>query len=116
MSSRDIYGKILQSGGPSHEADDNHNDLQRQLVAAFHKENPGAHVGKVNRYDPQKELLYPYAGEKVYNFQIDFIVPGFDQALLDMLAEWNSGGRPASLAGDIYDRVTQLGGYNLSFS
>ena len=74
------------------EADDYYNDLNRSIISAFFEENGEvAYIGKLNMYAKQmnevkaeSDVYKQYNGEKVYNFEYDYIIPRKD-SVLDVL-------------------------------
>jgi len=107
-------------GGHIPEANTELNNLQRDKINAVFMENGAAYIGKINFYDNERENLAPgnvfnaYTGEKVYNFGADFVIPVIDNALAEMIVEWNRG-LPTSLSliNKITNRISELGGANL---
>lgn len=115
---------IAASGGvlALREADDTYNDLNRNIIEAFRQFHGGtAFIGSVNYYDEDRQKLIsgeldairPTAGELVYNFGCDFIIPKFDVALNEMVRDFNKGPATAQKATGIMKLVEKLGG--LSF-
>ena len=115
---------IAASGGvlALREADDIHNDLNRNIIEAFRRFHGGtAFIGSVNYYDEDRQKIIagemnairPTAGELVYNFGCDFIIPKFDAGLNEMVRDFNKGPATAQKATDIMKLVEKLGG--LSF-
>lgn len=112
---------IAASGGvlALREADDTHNDLNRNIIEAFRQFHGGtAFIGSVNYYDEDRQKLIagemgairPTAGELVYNFGCDFIIPKFDEGLNEMVRDFNKGPATAQKATDIMKLVEKLGG------
>lgn len=103
-------------GGPT-EADFSINDIQREKILAYHQLNPSAVVGLVNKHG-RENFLQIYRGEKVLNFEWDFIIPQYDAELLKLLTEREqatyTGTKEDAIKIDkIYERVKQLGGLYL---
>lgn len=111
-------------GGHIPEANAELNDLQREKIAAIYEGNGNAYIGKINYYSTDREALTvdtvftEYTGQKVFNFDADFIVPVADRDLAEMIVQWNSGNPPVSLTliNRICKRVTGLRGANLIWS
>ena len=111
---------IAASGGvlALRESDDVYNDLNRKLIAAFAEVYSSARLGRVNFYGKQRqrfingaESLYkPYTGQKICNFEFDFIVPSCDTELETMIRLWNEG--VGALVPKITARIEELGGIN----
>lgn len=101
------------------EADDTYNDLNRNIIEAFRQFHGGtAFIGSVNYYDEDRQKIIagemnairPTAGELVYNFGCDFIIPKFDAGLNEMVRDFNKGPATAQKATDIMKLVEKLGG------
>ena len=106
------------------EANENLNNLQREKIAAVYENNGKAYIGKINYYDTSREnstentVFIEYTGQKVYNFDADFVVPVADDKLAEMIVQWNSGVQSlkANLIKSIFKRVDNIGGLNLTWS
>jgi len=114
---RSFYGRIP-------EANTELNDIQRDKIKAVYENNGSAHVGKITRRGTELEALSlktvfsEYRGQLIYNFDADFVVPQVDDALAEMIVEWNVGKQKMSpqLFKKIYNRIEALGGANLLWS
>jgi hypothetical protein len=75
-----------------------------------------ARLGKINFYgkarrrviDRVESVFVRYTGQKVYNFEFDFIIPSYDAELERIIRLWNEG-NGASI-GEIMSRIEELGG------
>ena len=105
------------------EADDTHNDMNRNIIAEYKKEHGQCFMGLINCKDSEKESLIQgtttcyteYTGQKVYNFGCDFIVPCEDEGLNDLIVSWNLT-KNSSLLPLIHKRIEQLDGVLLIWS
>lgn len=99
------------------------NDSNRALIDAFKREHGAAFVGKININNDQRRAAIAngtespyteYAGQLVYNFGCDFVVPVEDRKLEEMLRAYCKDG--AYNAETIIDRIEQIGGEYLIWS
>lgn len=102
------------------EADGNLNSASTNLIYAF---GEGCWLGVINCYtDKQKENpIWQWDGEMVYNFGASFVIPEFDQTLLDLIFQRNNA--PFTNCSDdsvmvdaIFDRIEAIGGKLLHWS
>jgi len=123
---------LIRIGDPINllEADNEYNDMNREVISAFKEHHGKAFLGKNNYYDDERTAVANgekspyevYIGQKIYNFGCDFCVPFEDAELQEMIRRWNgftgtSGTVPSkSNAGTIIDRVLEIGGINLIWS
>lgn len=103
---------------------DEYNDnVQRHLILGMQRERGAAFVGKINLTPETRGLpiVYPWTGERVASFSVDFVVPILDEQLAEMIARRTD--EPADkrdpncreLAAIIV-RIQSLGGYMLHWS
>jgi len=71
------------------ESDNEINNASRNVVKAMHKDHGECWLGKINLYgddkDKPEKALWKYDGGTVYNFSSSFVVPCFDQELVDLI-------------------------------
>ncbi len=111
-------GDYIRQHGELTEADFSINDIQRDKVQAYWKLHPDAHIGLVNRYDRKRNFLQKYNGEKVLNFEWEFIIPQHDTELLKLLlareqATYTGTQADVERLKPIWARIEQLGGLYL---
>jgi hypothetical protein len=111
-------GEYFKMHGGLTEFDMSINQIQRDKIAAYWKLHPNAHVGLVNRHDRTKNFMQKYNGEKVYNFQWEFIIPQHDTELLKLLlareqAPYTGTKEDIERLKPIWARIEQLGGLYL---
>ncbi len=111
-------GDYIRQHGELTEADFSINDIQRDKVQAYWKLHPDTHVGLVNRYDRKRNFLQKYNGEKVLNFEWEFIIPQHDAELLRLLqvreqATYTGTKADVERLTPIWARIEQLGGLYL---
>ena len=115
---RRYYGRIP-------EANDEFNNLQRELIAAVYENGGKAYVGKITYYGSERGLLSEntvfteYTGQMIYNFGADFVVPAADNDLAKMIVELNTGSDQSirwRLLKRIYNKIESLGGKSLLWS
>lgn len=106
------------------EADENYNDMNREIIEAFKQAHGTAYLGKINFYDEerrrvalkQQSVYVEYTGQLVYNFGCAFVVPEKDEALESLICDWNTDKKTTSechgLIDKIMDRINELGGVN----
>jgi hypothetical protein len=105
------------------EANSELNDLQQEKIAAIYEKHGKAYIGKINHYDDERTALtadtvfVEYTGQKVYNFEADFVVPAADSGLAELIVQWNKG-FPTSLEliSKITGQINRIGGANLMWS
>ncbi len=109
---------ILSLGGwwAVNESDSYLNDANRALIDAFKHKHGVAFMGKINVDNDQRRAAIAngmespyteYAGQLVYNFGCDFVVPVEDRELAEMLRAYCKDGK---FDGAIFTRVSQVGG------
>jgi hypothetical protein len=104
------------------EANGDLNDLQRGKIKAVYESAGKAYLGKVNYHGIEREsltsgtVLTEFTGQKVCNFQADYVVPDIDGELVDLIIQWNNDNSKIGLVGRIYGRIEQIGGVNLLWS
>ena len=112
------YGRIP-------EANDEFNNLQRELIAAVYAIGEKAYVGKITYYGSERGVLSEktvfteYTGQMIYNFGADFVVPAVDNNLAKMIVELNTGSDQSirwRLLKRIYNKIESLGGKSLLWS
>lgn len=117
----DVHIDAQRSGlfGPG-ETFDEVNRISRATIRAFKREKSTAWLGKINLYSQKdcKTILVPYMGGMVQNFSCIFVVPKFDQKLVDMIMNrYNSPSEGMSVdikhIDRISDRIDRLGGIHL---
>lgn len=113
---------VLQHCGTS-ESDFSINDISRAIIHAFAHLHSQCYLGSINLRDKERQnsnyQFVPYTGQKIYNFQYEFVIPDFNEELLQLVIEHN---RPK----EIYDSkknidriqemikmIETLGGINL---
>lgn len=111
-------GEYVKQHGGLTEADFSINDIQREKITAYQKQHPNMHVGLINRHDRTRNFLQKYAGEKVYNFGWDFIIPQHDTELLKLLlareqAAYTGTKEDVERLKPIWAKIEQLGGLYL---
>jgi hypothetical protein len=119
----EIFKRAWDEGhyGPT-EFDTDQNDISRLKIKTFAEITPEAWLGKINRYsdDKGKPYLVKYEGQLVYNFEYHFIIPCFDQQLIDMIQErenapYTGTTDDAKRIEAIAKRIEELGGFYLSW-
>jgi len=105
------------------EANNELNNLQREKINVVYSEHNLAYIGKINFHGNERESLLlenvfkTYTGEKVYNFEADYVIPINDPAIAKMIVEWNSSPPTSTnLIEQITNRIEELGGANLTWS
>jgi len=114
---------FISWGGNIPEANSELNDLQREKINAIFTQNSTAYIGQINFNGKERENLSAdnvfteYRGEKVDNFGAAYVVPAMDNALAEMIIEWNNKKplRP-NLADKIMKRIVKIGGAYLYWS
>ncbi len=100
------------------EADEVQNDLNRELISAFYKLHGKAFLGSVNFYGEKNAevaaggcIYEEYTGQKVCNFDCDFVISERDEDLQRLVSEWNKPGWPKSdeIVDKIHERIDKLG-------
>ena len=114
---RSFYGRIP-------EANTELNDMQRDKINVVYENGGTVYIGKITYHGSDREELTAdtvfseYTGQLIYNFGADFVIPKPDDALAEMIVEWNfdSQTRVLRLFKKIYNRIESLGGANLLWS
>ena len=97
------------------------NDKTRQLIAAYAEQHGQAWLGNINLYGDDRgkaeKILFPL-DQFVCNFAAAFIVPAYDQELVDLIYERDiapyTGTKDDSQRIDvIFNRIDALGGLSL---
>ena len=97
------------------------NDKTRQLIKAFNDQHGQAWLGQVNLYGKdrgKKEAILKKYNGFVYNFEASFIVPQYDQKLVDMIfsrdtTPYTTATDDYKLITEIMDYIESIGGLNL---
>ena len=99
-----------------YEADDTYNGYNQEIIRAFCAVHPEAYIGKINYsnedyeriLNPENPVFELYDGRRIYNADIDYILPTADEELQEMIRTWNRDhkGDP----GKIVDRIERIGG------
>lgn len=120
----DHENAFLRSKYPEHpdEFDTQCNDVSREkirLYAEIHQDQK-CYLGKVNRYseDEGKPYLVEYTGQMIYNFEYKFMIPVYDQKLIDMIidresAEYTGTAEDYKRVSAIMNRIEEIGGIYL---
>ncbi len=110
------------SNGGSCEFDGSINDVSRDKIDAMKDLHPEVFLGKINRYDDDKEkdYLVPYTGQKVYNFEYAFAIPVKDKIVRKLLQAREISGMDGKWIMEngeqIISRVLEIGGVLLQWS
>ncbi len=76
-------------------------------------------MGSINYYDEKRknidneEILKEYQNELIYNFEYSFIVPAFDEELIQMIKDYNKMEYSRAVfkaINDITERIYEIGG------
>ena len=98
------------------EYDQELNDLQREKIKTFYKQHKKIWLGNINSYQ-DKPVLKEYKGEKIYNFEYDFVIPVFDKQLIDMITDYQNTKYDLKVIAEkidqIFNRVKKLNGLTL---
>lgn len=100
----------LYDGFPT-EYDMSCNDISRDTITAMKKECGSCFLGKINLSEGDKPLT-EYTGQKIYNFQCDFIIPVHNTEIEQMIIN----DRTNIKVKDIIDRVYDVDGTVLIWS
>lgn len=88
------YLNIHSNNGDTSEFDPSINDISRAMVHSLKKKYGECYLGKINLYDEERENLHvrlvPYEGQLIYNFEYCFILPCYDQKIIDLIREHNT--------------------------
>ena len=98
------------------EADEIYNGCNHEIIKTMFAAFPETFIGKVNYtnedyeriLNPDNPVFEKYDGRRLYNADIDYILPAADDKLQEMIREWNRNhtGDP----GKIHDRIEWIGG------
>lgn len=120
---RKRYQYLASIGGIGwlREADDVYNDINREQIAAFKDTFGSAFLGRINFQGEQhkevvagkRSVFEEYVGQKIYNFGCDFVVPAKDDVLEKLIRDWNAGIYTKGAIDKIFERIEELGGFNL---
>jgi hypothetical protein len=108
-------------GGHIPEANGELNDLQREKINAVYKEHGAAYLGKINFDENERESMMlenvfkTYAGEMVYNFDADYVIPTINLNLAEMIVEFNKKSS-LGLIDKIHNLIDESGGAYLIWS
>jgi len=114
-----------RSKGLPTEFDTDMNDITREKIeifAAIHKDlrNEKCYLGKINRYseDVGKPYLMVYEEQRVFNFEYGFMIPCYDEKLVEMIkereqAKYTGTADDYKRVTEIMDRIHEVGGFNL---
>ena len=119
------YAHIIDCGGwlGLREADDENNNLSRDIIKAFKEENGHCYMGKIT-LDGQKRrdiidgkipCYEEYTVQRIYNFGCDFIISEADNKLAQMIKEWNTNWKANQLE-EIQKRIDELKGIYIIWS
>lgn len=98
------------------------NAVMREFIKKFTMNHGQGYLGKINSdsdgTDLSKIMLHPYVGQKIYNFQFDFILPINDSEIVNCIKQYNTRGyyHPnvyMSLIEKIMERIKLLKGEHL---
>jgi hypothetical protein len=99
------------------------NDHQRDLIAAYAEEHGECWLGRINIYDHDrgKPIIWKWDGGLVYNFGASFVLPCFDQELVDLIvardqAAYTGTADDYKRISEIFKRIDQLGGSYLKWN
>jgi len=115
----------LRFNGCLPEADPDINDASRQIVMAMVKDHGECWLGKINLYGDDRgkpeKVLRKYDGGIVYNFGASFVIPEFDQKLVDLIigrdtAMYEGTKKDALRLDPIFNRIEKLGGHSLHWT
>jgi len=104
------------------EADDTYNAFNIELLEAYRMIYPDAHIGRINHHGEQrvnliegkKSVYTKYTGQKVYNFDCDFVVPCADEELERLIIDWNVCA-DALVVKHIMSRIEKLNGKSITW-
>ena len=119
---RQEFSIFKRSEGFPSEFETNMNNISRkkiEIFAAMHN-NEKCCLGKINRYseDVEKPYLVAYEGQRVFNFEYGFMIPCYDEKLVEMIrdrehAEYTGTTDDYKRVTKIMNRIYELGGFNL---
>lgn len=119
----DIFIQSFKNGdfGPT-EFDQEVNTISRHLISAYHEHYGRCFLGKINLYDKDRgnrdAILTEYKKQFIYNFAYSFIIPNYDQELIDLIYNRDitpyTGTKDDSVLIDaIFKRLESIGGLYL---
>ena len=83
--------------------------FQIQKIKTYAKENKECYLGNINLYSQRREKQFTkYEGQKIYDYQFEFIVPKKDNELKKLIEAWNKGWSVKTF--EIYDKIKELNG------
>ena len=106
------------------EGDWEQNKLSRAKIRAIKSENGQCFIGKINLYSEDRKnvdthpILAEYKKGMVYNFGCDFVVPKYDQELIDLIRDYNKlkdGNKIKLKLNAIFDKIIKLKGFSLQW-
>ena len=124
LSRQRAYVMACGGYGNIREADEDYNDMNRELIAAFRQKHGNAYIGKVNIWGKEeledtiagrRSVFTEYVGEPLRNFACDFVVPVEDRLLSELIRSWNVDKtlpKKGADAAKITARVEEIGGMN----
>lgn len=104
------------------EFDTKQNDISREKVKCFPE---GSFLGNINFYDEDRKnlserpVMREYGGQSIHNFEFAFIVPKYDDLLVEMIRSYNllpfNNKRVFAFLDAIFLRIETLGGETLTW-
>jgi len=99
------------------------NRWSRAIVRAMRREKGVAWIGNINIYEETrgKPVIQEYRKGMVFNFEVAFVLPVFDQILQDMILARDMSKYTTSSADykriiEIFKRIEEVGGLSLIWS
>ena len=120
-----VVQELRENDGCLPEACETINNASRRVVATMRAAKGQAWLGKVNLYGDDRgrrdKILWEWDGGIVYNFSACFVLPAFDEKLVDMIHQrdispYTGTADDAVKIDAIFDRVQQLGGVLLHWT
>ena len=118
----DIFRRAGGMGSWPSEFDTDMNVITQEKIKLFPElnNNGQCYLGKINRYteDKGKPYLMPYDGQRVFNFEYGFMIPVYDEKLVELIrdrerAEYIGTKDDFRRITEIMDRIQELGGIHL---
>jgi len=118
----DIFRRAGGMGSWPSEFDTDMNVITQEKIKLFPElnNNGQCYLGKINRYteDKGKPYLMPYDGQRVFNFEYGFMIPVYDEKLVELIrdrehAEYTGTKDDFRRITEITDRIQELGGIHL---
>ena len=113
----------LQRNQGTSEFDMSINDISREKINALKNHYGTAYLGRINRYeeDKGKPYLVEYTGQQVYNFEYGFVIPSYDEELIDLirkreLSPYKGTQKDKIMIDAIFQRIADLKGLHLLWS